>query len=123
MRQKQPSSEAFERALAMKREQTTMPASQPVDYVQVCQQIAGFLDREFSATVVTEVGDLHALASQLTALREAVNGCGITVDERSVPSPGGHWTCSESARCINCEVQRDIVIRQLTHINPRDAHG
>lgn len=93
----------------------TMPASQPVDYVQVCEQIAGFLDREFSATVVTEVGDLHALATQLRALRECAPRILQILDMFAVTDNN-----SKDQRACS---QAEAAILALTHINPRDAHG
>lgn len=86
----------------------TMPTSQPVDYVATINCL--IFDQPYIANEDLEM--LRSLAIQLTALREAVKGCG-----RSVYAPWTGWgPCGRyTIYCNECESKIKQIITALTH--------
>lgn len=102
----------------------TMPASQPVDYVAWLTQMVELGSPEYPAShyiLHSDAERASSLAAQLMALREAGKGCGHawTVTGGSRPE-----LCRPSLLCPAClGLKLYPLIAQLTHTNPRDAHG
>lgn len=94
----------------------TMPASQPVDYVAMLDMVADYWSPE------SRVGaNLRSLAAQITALREAVKGCGDAL--HPYLNCGDVNPSGQVRFCKTCAPKYTGIVRQLTHTNPRDAHA
>lgn len=103
----------------------TMPASQPVDYVVALNNVVDDIQKNPSVLCDIDEVILRSLAEHLTALREAVKGCGARVAPMKYCGDSsihydGRW---EMFFCKSCGNKRLQAIADLTHTNPRDAHG
>lgn len=62
----------------------------------------------------TNIGRSESLASHLTALREAMKGCGRENEFHDLRLPSD-TRCSGRWRCAECRGKRDQAIAALTH--------